>query len=119
MTTKHTPGKWVWHTHDEEAWRIYGTARACGWNKALCCGQTSSICSSGGRSLEHAATFDAICLVINLHRPVDVRTRIRELMGERRAIDQIIKFRCILDVLRLVFWRFCVLIWIHDALLDE
>ena len=71
------------------------------------------------QNTQPAATFDAICLVINLHRPVDVRTRIRELMGERRAIDQIIKFRCILDVLRLVFWRFCVLIWIHDALLDE
>ena len=59
MTTKHTPGKWVWHTHDEETWRIYGTAqlRDC---PADGCYAIADVINGNGDERQNAANRDLL-----------------------------------------------------------
>ena len=59
MTAKHTPGKWVWHTHDEETWRIYGTAQMRD-GPADGCYAVADVINGNGDERQNAANRDLI-----------------------------------------------------------
>ena len=70
MTAKHTPGKWVWHTHDEETWRIYGTAQMRD-GPADGCYAIADVINGNGDERQNAANRDLIAAAPELYEALE------------------------------------------------